>query len=143
MKTKYQFAANLREAGILVREKKFDEAQAVSDKLLAASGIGPEQLQQCWFYKGMFYQQAKDSVKAVESFQKALDADPEGRTATTIRLLMQQAQKRRSRPRRRRRRQNERLDIARLADVTSLTVGELVRCLFVPIVAVAGGRQTQ
>jgi tetratricopeptide (TPR) repeat protein len=93
LKTKYQFGATVKEAGELAKEKKFDEAHAVLDKVLAVSGIGAEQRQQCWFYKGMFYWQAKDAAKAVECYQKALDAAPEGRTANIIRLFMQQAQK--------------------------------------------------
>jgi tetratricopeptide (TPR) repeat protein len=91
-KIKYEFPRIVREASTLASKKKFDEAQATLDKVLAVSGIAPQQIQEGMLYKGIFYRQENNSAKALECFDKALKAAPEGRYAPTIKVLAQQAQ---------------------------------------------------
>ncbi len=92
LKNKYAFATIVQNASMLARSKKFDEAQSTLDKAIALSGISAAQTQEGLTVKGNFYMMEKEFSKAIESLTGALQADPEGRYAPTIKMLMQRAE---------------------------------------------------
>ena len=92
LKGKYQFRVLVAESGKLLREKKFDEAQAVLDKALAIPALTGEQVQEARFTQGTGYLNQQDYQKAADSFKKALEAAPDGPRAPAAQAMLRRAE---------------------------------------------------
>ena len=92
LKGKYQFRVLVAEAGKLLREKKFDEAQAVLGKVLAIPALTGEQVQEARFTQGTCYLTQEDYQKAADSFKKALEAAPDGPRAPAAKTMLSRAE---------------------------------------------------
>ncbi|MCY2989407.1 MAG: thioredoxin fold domain-containing protein [Planctomycetota bacterium] len=92
LKGKYQFRVLVAESGKLLREKKFDEAQAVLDKALAIPALTGEQVQEARFTQGTCYLNQEDYQKAADSFKKASEAAPDGPRNPAAQAMLRRAE---------------------------------------------------
>jgi thioredoxin-related protein/Tfp pilus assembly protein PilF len=92
LKGKHQVLAARTEGMTLARSMKFDEAQAVIDKVLAGDDLTPENRQQGLQVKGLFYMLAREHKPALAALQKALKAAPDGAHAAEIQTMIERCE---------------------------------------------------
>lgn len=89
LKPKYEFRLLTSEADKLMADKKFDEAKAAFDKVLAISSLTPDQKQETYLSQGEAFFRLNDFVGLLACLKKAQEAAPEGPRAEQIQQMLE------------------------------------------------------
>lgn len=90
LKKKYVFRLDISDAWRCYRENRLDDGQLACDRAMAIPGLMPEQRQEALSVKGDLYSVQKNNAKALEYYQKALDAMPQGPRARQLKEAVSQ-----------------------------------------------------
>jgi hypothetical protein len=93
LKKKYVFRLDISEAWKCYRQNRLDDGQRACDRALALPGLTPEQIQEAFTVKGDLCSVRNEHGKALDNYQKALDAAPLGARASLLKDAISQLKK--------------------------------------------------
>jgi thioredoxin-related protein len=88
LKVKYEIRLLMAESSKLRQEKKFDEAKAVLDKVIAHPGADAQQKQTAYMGQAECFFVTKNYIEFVACLKKAIEADPDGRKVESIKKAL-------------------------------------------------------
>jgi thioredoxin-related protein len=91
LKAKYETLLLVHQIGILVEERKLDEAIALADQALQKLGDTGQAAQDVYYSKYLAYARKKDRAAAKQALEAALKAAPTGTRAAQIRQILDRA----------------------------------------------------